>query len=214
MKKHTLFLTSAIIPLLFLAGCAEQDSISLQNANSKNSNNQQNVAISSQIENPTITPPSPADQTAYAGAMNLKDLSLCQKIQDEQYKNQCTSALKDEKILEQALTTKDKTVCDQISTDAQKQNCVMQITVLEEAQTKQAQSQQQIDADSKLEVEIIKSGDYTRCSQITTYGSEFECEVNILAQKAITTKDKTWCQKGSTDEIKSACEQQIVFINK
>jgi hypothetical protein len=72
----------------------------------------------------------------------------------------------------------------------------------------QAQANEQLtqsNSQQQLMGQIIQSGDYTRCSQLTLDADKKDCELNILVNKAIDAKDGSWCSKGSTADIQQSC---------
>jgi len=143
-----------------------------------------------------------ADKTAYNDAIRLRDSSKCSQVTDTNLQKQCNTDVSDLKILDEALNKQDKSICQKLSTAERKKDCEAQITAT-------ASSGGQTDAEAKLEADIIKSGDYTRCKELSSDGAKFECEVNILAEKAKSTSDKSWCQKGSNADIQKACELSL-----
>lgn len=146
---------------------------------------------------------SEADMSAYNDAVRLRDATKCSQIQDETLKTKCTTDVNDAKIIDDALANKDKTLCQKLSTSELKQKCESEINAMMSGQT--------AGDEAALRDQIIASGDYTRCSkELTTDGAKFECEVSILSQKAASTGDASWCQKGSTADIIKACNDSLI----
>lgn len=60
----------------------------------------------------------------------------------------------------------------------------------------------------KLINELVASGDYKRCSELTTENYVKDCELNILTNKAIQTKDASWCDKAS-EQYRESCKSSM-----
>ena len=60
----------------------------------------------------------------------------------------------------------------------------------------------------KLINELVASGDYKRCSELTTENYVKDCELNILTNKAIQTKDASWCDKAS-EKYRENCKSSM-----
>jgi hypothetical protein len=60
----------------------------------------------------------------------------------------------------------------------------------------------------KLINELVASGDYKRCSELTAENYVKDCELNILTNKAIQTKDASWCDKAS-EKYRENCKSSM-----
>ena len=52
---------------------------------------------------------------------------------------------------------------------------------------------------------IVASGDYTKCKELTAPDQLAMCETNILANKAVTLDDPSWCDKATLADAKTSC---------
>lgn len=221
-SKKIITLVAAAVTVLAFAGCQEaQQPQQSYVPTSGNNVPAQNVSLSinpaeqgaSTLQ--TITPatgsqettaiPSPAfsaaDQLAKSVAVRSRSESKCLEIKDQDLQTQCSADVKNAIIMDGALNKQDATLCQKLSTDDLRKQCESQIT----SATQQQMSTAQLDAEAKLRDQIIAGGDYKRCGELKVLGYISDCEIDILSKKALDTKDSTWCDKASTDEIKQQC---------
>jgi len=147
-----------------------------------------------------------ADQAAYGGAMQLKDVTYCDKIKDEAYKQQCKTELADNATLAAALEKLDPALCDKMSTDDKKEACKIQVDVAKKKVENQQQKQQEIENISAAATEIIQTGDYAKCRELADPNFTRTCEVNILSKQAIESGDVKICGKVSDEQGKNICQ--------
>jgi hypothetical protein len=186
---------------LILAGCAGEDNTAAK----------QNMA---QTQEKAVTQQTPADITALQGAMDQKDPKLCDKIADLRTRENCKTALESQKIAEDALKAMDPVLCDKITIKDLADACRMQIEV---AKNKQKNDQERNDAlsqDLANRDSIVASGEITKCKTLKEENNRTDCELNILANKAIQEKDITVCDQGSTDDIKKICRSMVGSVNE
>lgn len=198
MKKNKLLVAGLLtITFLVFSACqAETQSLD---------NNQQNSTGTSGTEQKTNII-SLADQSVFEGARRLKDPTFCDKIQDENFKKQCRDAVNDQTQLEEAVKKLDAGLCEKISTKDGQDACKIQIEVIQKQKSQQVEEQKKIDQEHTVAQGIVEKGDYQQCKQLTVEGIVNDCEITILAKKAISTKDASWCDKASTDNNKQQCE--------
>jgi hypothetical protein len=193
MKTNQYLLgTLLILPVLFIAGC-QSDEAANSTPNSSNPAAGQTAAKEVSM----------ADQTAFQGAMQLKDVSFCDKISDAEYKQKCLTTLQDNKISAEAIEKKDSSLCEKISFKDGVETCKMQLDIEKKALAKQEEAQKQ----QQLAVEISNTGDITACQKITDSNIQASCELNIITNKAVAAKDLKICKQGTTEKIISICEE-------
>src|SRR5438105_2825433 len=74
------------------------------------------------------------------------------------------------------------------------------------SQQNTTQKMQEISSEQKLAQQIIQGGDYTQCKQLKIQGYMDGCELNILINKAISTKDQSWCMKATDSSVQLDCK--------
>lgn len=197
--KRILLTTAATVALLVFAGCAES---------APTSENGTNGTQTLETPPPPVEVPevNEADNAAYSGALRLLDVSFCEKIGDEQLKEKCTTDVNDQKIVTEATKERDASLCDQVSTDDKKEACKTSVEVAVAQETAVARKQEALKAGQMKEDEIVASGDYTRCKELEEPSNVYDCEISILANKAVQEKDPSWCEKASREDIREQCE--------
>lgn len=205
MLVKKLFIVIPTVMILFLAGCqAEQQ-------NYKSAQNNQNLLPTTQTADQetaiSTRSYSAADQAAYDGAQQLKDTSFCDKISDENYKKTCKDAISDQQYLGEARAKIDTALCARLSTKDKQKACNIQIEVLLKEQENIKKQEESRKNTGTLRDQFVKAGDYKRCQELKIEGYISECEVNILSQKAISTKDINWCKKASAKSSQEQCEE-------
>lgn len=68
-----------------------------------------------------------ADQAAYNSAMQTKDTAFCDKIQDQEYKKQCSLALTATSTLQEAVAKLDVTLCAKLTLKDDQDYCRTQV---------------------------------------------------------------------------------------
>lgn len=229
-KTQVISVACTLVAASFLAGCAESDQQTVTNKPGNQipvtstldvkSTLEQTQVIGSSSSEENVTLPqikesqvnesktySAEDMTTYNMAVTTGDASKCDKIVDSDYKNYCKSFISNVKITAEAVAKADDSLCEKSSDQTAKDNCKAEVQKQKVANIQASDSQNAMTADQKLQAEISKSGDYTRCKELSGTSAKFDCEVNILSQKQLETGDKSWCQKGSTQDVVKTCEQ-------
>ncbi len=222
MKK--IIVATCLAASLTLFGCAAETPTTgtpaagtntpVTNTTATTQNNQNTASSTASLEvsgtQQNINTVNARDQAAYNAALQLNDASYCDKITITDYKNQCKTAVSDQMAEQEALQKPDASLCEKMSTkdlqDACKIKVEAQIQQQQTAEQQKSQEQAQLASDQKMTGQIISSGDYSRCSELTIYGDQMDCETNILTQKALDNKDITWCDKATLADAKSSCQ--------
>ncbi len=213
MFQKSLTTAVIIVSVLSLTACESGPDASIDTAGgsisgsgvNRSTNNQTGEIQLDENETTPAKEYSEADTAAYQGALQLKDVSFCEKILDGEYKNMCVTDINDKKILEQALETMDAVLCDNLSTEDKTLACVIKVDVLKAEQKRAVELLQKDTEQSALSQSIVTAGDHTRCTELADPNQREACEMNILLNKAFAESDITYCDKMSTDEGKSAC---------
>lgn len=193
-------LSLLIIPLL--SAC--QDQTSQKQTMSQSTTPSQQNAYGSTLQQPDLL--SAADQANFQNAMQLNDISSCHKIVDEKTKKTCLTALSDFQQLSLAMTQLDQKVCEKLSSKDQQEACKTRIEATQkESQVKKAEDDK-IAAERKISEDIISSKEYLQCKDLLTENIKFDCEINILSNLSLQNKDIQWCEKGSTEQVKTFCK--------
>ncbi len=181
--------------LLILAGC--------QNGASNQANQPITSVQSSSQQGSQI---SAADSAALQGAVQLKDLSFCDKLSTAELKDLCKKTINDAKIATEALTKTDASICSQISNSDKAAACKIQIEVALKEKENAQNFQTDMQKDQQLSDQIVASGDVTRCKELKLPNGQKDCEYNILANKAIQTKNIGLCDQISDPSGKENCK--------
>lgn len=196
MNKKKTYLFMAIM-FFVLAGCQNQTT---NNPQIQPTNSQQ-AAL--QTQQAFLL----ADRANYDAAFSLKDISYCEKIQLATTKELCKTELNDSFQLEKAFTQKDQALCEKLSNEDKKQACKTRIEVMMKESQTQQQQQDQFQQDQKNMAALIEKKDYTSCKTLQLSSSQYDCELNILSNLALQQKDLKVCDKASSKEILSACQE-------
>lgn len=191
---------SSLMVMLFLTGC--QPSIPPQETNPSTT---PTPTTDQQTQTLPTSNYSATDRANYQAAMELKDASYCSKITDKAYQQSCKSQLSDSVTLQQALAKNDPTLCTKLSIKDNQDACKIAIEVNVKKSQQEKDAEAQIQVVQKLRDEIIATGDYTRCKEITDENFRSVCELQILSNKVLQTKDQTWCDKASTKDLQQKC---------
>lgn len=152
---------------------------------------------------------SQADLAAYQGAVQLKDVSYCDKIAIETIKKECQTAVADEIALADAIAKLDPTLCSKLSTQDQQEACKTQVEVIT-TEKKQSESQQANQNEIVNQYETItKAGDYTKCKTINDTSYSMTCELTILTNMALIAKDPSICDKASSQAVTDECKKRV-----
>jgi hypothetical protein len=188
-SKKYLTLAAFITIFLSLSGCAAEPG----NPATKETQETAKPAISM------------ADTTALAGAIEQQDESLCGKITDQPTQKNCKLQIENTSIVNEALKAMDPTLCDKITIKETADDCRMKIEVAKSAAVKKQEEEKALAADLASRDEIVKSGNIADCKNLKEENNRTDCELNILANKAMQAKDPSICDQGSTDTIKKTC---------
>jgi hypothetical protein len=146
-----------------------------------------------------------ADEAAYDSAIHLVDVTFCKKISDSSLMASCERDVSTLTGFKEAFSKKDTSKCAQIIDPNQRQSCETQIAAALKADQQKSDLAAQGADDVKKSAEILQSGDYTQCAQLTLDSSKKDCEVNVLVRKAQETSDASWCSKATIAEAKELC---------
>ena len=203
-----IILGCAIAILTAFSGCAEkptQEVVTTQPQAQEPSIEGETQVAPSESEQEIIL--SEADSAAYDAALEVMDTSFCDKIDDAVIKGQCVIDVKDRGISKEALNEMDKNICSQLSTDDRKEACEIQIEAEIAIGKKREEEVAKNQAENSLMAEIIKSGNVSRCSEITDAGFFDGCEMSILTNKATEVGDVSICNQVSSPESREVCKE-------
>lgn len=199
--KKLLLTTLGLLAMVIVAGCAQPST----------PGSSAPQGSSDILQNGTIPPPpqySAADRTAYAGALELKEPSFCDKVKDENYRKQCKTEIADQAQIEEASVKMDANLCATLSTDDKREACKIGIEVKIAQENQLIQEQETEKKNAELYAKILTGKDYTRCKELSMERFVRDCELNILVNVALEKKDATWCDKASP-ENREDCKDQF-----
>lgn len=211
MNAKTLTLSALTLAVLLVLASCEAQPGNLTNGSTPGKSMTSNALVTvtpagTQAIQPLPPPRTEADMAAYNGAMELKDISYCEKIKDETYKTECKTTLSDQLALSSALEKTDATLCAKLSTADKQEACRTNIAVRIQAQSQETQFLNSIAESNKKAQEITDSGDYTKCKELPDPNAVSDCEYNILVNKALADKDISWCTKISSKDTIETCK--------
>lgn len=195
MNIKKTFIAGISLCLLILAGC--------QNSASNQANQPVNSVQSSSQQGSQI---SAADTAAFNGAVQLKDLSFCDKLSTADLKALCKNTINDAKIAADALIKTDASLCSQISNSDKAAACKIQVEVALKEKENAQNFQTDMQKEQQLSDQIVASGDVTRCKELKLPNGQKDCEYNILANKAIQNKNIGLCDQITDPTGKENCK--------
>ncbi len=152
---------------------------------------------------------SAADQAAYGGALQLMDVSFCEKISDQSFKTQCRTDIANKTIEDKALESLDQSVCDEISNQDVRQACRIAVEV-EKQSAEQENERLQVTAEMESRMKTaLDNDDLSACASLENQNARIDCELNVLVNSARSADDTAACSRASSEEIKQACEQEV-----
>jgi hypothetical protein len=206
MKSRKIFIsTLCLVSVFLMLGCQSGDGKKTEPQTSTQTQDKQAVTSPSKY--------SLADTTAYQGALQLKDPTFCNNITEEAYKNACKAEVADQTRFESAIKALDKNLCSQVANKDKQAACKIQIDILLKNKENQTKQIEQNDALYKQFNDIVKSGDVAACKQLKDENLFKSCEFNILANKALTAKDESFCLKISDPAGQTECKNQVTQIS-
>lgn len=183
-----------IIFSIFITGCQ---------ANTQNATRKADIPDSKSMSGEMTE----TNKAAFNAAMQLKDDQYCNKINNEEYKKFCKTEIADTIQHKMALDKADSSLCADLSGQDRQEACRIEVGVKRKELDKQHELQRQIASDEKLVLEILRNHEYQRCQELQLVASRKDCELNILTNNALRNKDVKWCDKASTEEIQSTCQE-------
>lgn len=218
MKNQTSFLVLAILGVFALSACMGETELNISNPTDAVDLSSTGTLVLQPATPVTpqqdalqpVAPPFPAqseaDTAAFNGAQQLKDPTFCDKIKDEEYMKVCKTTLSDELTMSDAVNKMDIALCDKLSTEDMKSACAIQIEVLKKNEQTIAEVEDREEQVTELKNDIQQAGDVKRCAELEDANQIAVCELNLLVNKATTSKDVTICKQASTDATVKACE--------
>lgn len=218
MKAKKLVIAAImIIGLGIFAGCEEQPAAPETSVPITNSMPAQVETANTQATPPPAmnvsTPPiySEADVAAYDGAIQLKDVSYCDKIKDATYLQTCKTDVTDQQKTSEALAKGDPALCGQLSTNDRQEACKTHLQISADQQKQGTAISDEI-AKSNA---IVAAGDYARCAAELSQKSIVDnCEMNILFNLALEKNDVSWCDKITDETTKTDCKTHFAALQK
>lgn len=194
MTIKKLFITvAAVSTMAIFSGCQTTAEISAPAA-------QQPSSVSQTTQQHSET-----DKAAYAGALQLNNPAMCDKISEDAAQQECKTALVDQAQSNEAQQKMNATICEKLSTKDKQDACKIQVEVLVKQQLEREKLKAELASNNKIRVSIDQSGDYTRCKELTMESAQLTCEVNLLSSKAIDFKTESWCDKATIQKAKTIC---------
>jgi len=186
MKKTILTLGMSLSCLFLLAACADTGTTShpivspttnpqsgqMQNEQQLNQNTSLNILSTSQ-EQPQI---SETDQVAYNGALQLQDLTYCEKITSEDLKKQCVTNVNNKINEDEAIRKLDPTLCDKLEGDDAKSACKLQIDIAKQADIDNAPPTEE---ENLLYARALKEKNVKLCEEIKNKDLMTSCKINL-----------------------------------
>lgn len=204
-NSKSLWLLGSIFSVMIFAGC---NTAANQPASQSSTQTQAVTQAALPVQH------SETDTAAYQGALTLKDASYCDKISDQQYKQQCQTELSDNAAMAAALSKSDQSECAKLSTKDKQDACKIQVEVALKGQQQSQETQAKLDSIVANLNTIVASGDYTKCKTLDSATFQDNCEYNILVNKALEAKDPTICDKIANKNSIVACKDAVNAVAK
>jgi hypothetical protein len=212
MKAKTLLVSAlALASLLIFAGCEETTGPSAPNQNAT-PNTPAAPAIATQA--PVLPAISEADQAAYNGAIQLNDQTYCDKIIDQNYKNQCKTILADQTAQSAALAKLDPAPCDKISTQDKQDACKTQVDVAIKNRQTEQQKGADLNNDETMYAQMNSQQIFDKCNELKSSYFIQLCSDQALMREAITKKDISLCDKIMDIDLAGGCKQSLSAKNQ
>lgn len=133
----------------------------------------------------TLTPEEVAqkvlDEQALQKAISSKNPDLCKPIQDGKIKDVCALTVEEQGMKSDFVAAKDSSKCGQLTIKSLKQSCEEEIKNILEADKRDEQKRQESQKQNDLLNAIIKSGNISRCKELTTTYLQKTCEEDIAS---------------------------------
>ncbi len=179
-----------------------------------------NQQLPSQPANPQVQPPittqqqaaTPentqdtelADQVAFDGARQLRDVTFCQKIVNAELKQSCVTLLNDTATQQAAVDSMNPTLCDKLSTKALQNGCRMRL----EVEGKNSEIQNKFAEETKLWDAMNEKKDFSKCESLTYEPYKKDCIFVRTRNDAIAKKNPIICKELKDGDSISECEKQ------
>jgi hypothetical protein len=189
MKPTKIFLLIlSILAVSFLAGCDDGE---------------EKTPVTP--EDQAVKEISEADQIAYDGAISTKDATICEKITNQEYRDECKTVLEENQKRQSAIESQNIALCEELKKQEDIDACKMEIEI-NKIIAENKKTQKQIRDNSLLFVEeIIVSGDISKCNNIEVEDIRKECEFTIAINEIKKTKDTSVCSEIQDEAIRQVC---------
>lgn len=121
-------------------------------------------------------------------ARNAKNSKECEKLSNEQARNECMNIF----AYEKAMTDKDETACLNLTDKSQQEDCKNQVYVLL----------------------ATEKQDVSFCKRLTQETFQKDCERNVTYAKAVSDRDPALCDELDQDSYQEICKQEIEMQNQ
>lgn len=121
------------------------------------------------------------DLQLYTGAVELNDANECEKIEDQDTKDQCRADIEDKAVMDEAVRMEDESVCNQL--EGQKvEVCKMEVKLADQRKEDFRDSTPQ-----ELEImnSALESGNIQICDQLESERKKENCRTNVQSAAEI-----------------------------
>lgn len=145
------------------------------------------------------------DNQIYEQAVNASDLEACDRILEEGKKEECKSVINGTLLTQKAVEKMDSDMCDEIKLERYKENCEALIASENDRLEEQEEEIAQTESYNEIGLEAAETGDVEKCDKIDEENTKYSCRYNVLANKAVTEKNKELCGQIGEETLIEQC---------
>jgi hypothetical protein len=149
------------------------------------------------------------DNSIFTEATGSGNISRCNDILDKALKASCEQVIDDRTATSAAVSDLDKSKCGKVSDERYRKECETQVDEKIDFKKKNENLVKELESNSQIENEALKNDDDNLCKKIEDLNQKNTCLYNVIANRAITKKDKSICKQLPTAEIISSCEGNV-----
>lgn len=146
-----------------------------------------------------------ADNAAYQGALQLNDLSYCDRIKNETLISKCKTEVSDKAIFSEALSKLDNSFCLKLSSNDVQEACKTQIDVKKQSQAENQAFQSEVTKYNS----ILENNQFDKCSELTDKALLQNCEDSKIAYDAVKAKNSDLCLKITNQLQQQQCIELV-----
>ncbi|MFC1616367.1 hypothetical protein ACFL21_04450 [Patescibacteria group bacterium] len=151
------------------------------------------------------------DQEIYNRALGNKDNSECDKIENNDLKDECKEIVDAIIIKDEAVTKLDASLCEDIELKRYKSDCTDLVNSLikeqkekeERIELEQSEEQER----RNFEQEAMETKNPDLCDKIEDEGQLYTCKFNVIADIAVEENDPDECEAIGKEDLIKLCEE-------